>query len=100
MIELRETADGVILPVHARPKARRNHVTGEHDGRLKIAITEAPEKGRANAALTRLLADALQVNRSQVALVSGVNSRQKEFLISDVGIDKLRQQVRVLSGNR
>ena len=37
MIELRATPDGVLLPVHAQPGARRERIVGEHGGRLGIA---------------------------------------------------------------
>ena len=47
-IELTTTADGVILPVQAQPRAKRSEIVGEHNGRVKVAVTEVPEKGKAN----------------------------------------------------
>src|SRR6266704_1433728 len=63
MIDLQLTSGGVILPVHAQPGSRKNGITGIHAGRLKVAVTQAPEKGKANQALVKLLADLLDVKR-------------------------------------
>ena len=48
---LRPTPDGCTLTVRVHPGARRNAVTGFHDGALKIALTSPPVDGRANEAL-------------------------------------------------
>ena len=41
-------AEGLILPVRARPGARRSGVVGEQGGALKVAVTAPPQDGRAN----------------------------------------------------
>ena len=50
MIRLVTNSSGVVLPVKAQAGARRNAITGEHDGALKVAVSQVPEKGKANAA--------------------------------------------------
>ena len=49
------------------------------DGReeLEVRVAEAPADGAANAAVIKLLSEALHVPRSQVEIVSGVTSRHK-----------------------
>ena len=93
MIELEESANGVLLPVQAQPKARKNGLVGIHNGRLKVAVTQAPEKGKANDALVKVLASSLGLRRSQIELVSGAISSKKTFLITDVTIPELRQRI-------
>src|SRR6516225_914251 len=88
-IDLAATADGVLLPVHAQPGARRNGVTGVHDGRLKVAVTQAPDKGKANDALVKLLADLLDLKRAQISLVAGATSQHKKFLIAGFDVPTL-----------
>ncbi len=44
-------AGGVELSVLVQPRASRTKVVGEHDGRLKIALSAPPVDGEANAAL-------------------------------------------------
>jgi uncharacterized protein (TIGR00251 family) len=97
MIELQSAAEGTILPVHAQPGARKNGVTGVHAGRLKVAVTQAPEKGKANQALVKLLAELLEIKRSQIALVAGETSHHKKFLITGVARATLEQRLSNLS---
>src|SRR5258708_449217 len=97
-VELQSTAAGVILPVHARPGARKNDVTGIHAGRLKVSVTEAPEKGKANQALLKLLAALLEIRPSQITLTAGATSHQKKFLIAGLDRANLEQRLRALLG--
>ena len=96
MIDLQSTSCGILLPVHARPGARKNAVTGVHAGRLKVAVTQAPEKGKANQALVKLLAELLGVKRSQVTLSAGETSQHKKFLIVGVDLASLQQRLAIL----
>lgn len=95
MISLQETPRGVSLPVQAQPGARRNAVVGVRDGRLRVAVTQAPEKGKANEALVEVLAEVLDLKKSQIALVSGETSRQKQFLITGLSLAELSQRIAV-----
>lgn len=92
-IDLQATAGGVLLPVHAQPGARKNGVTGVHAGRLKVAVTQAPEKGKANDALVKVLADLLGLKRSQLSLVAGETSHHKKFLVAGIDIRALTEKL-------
>ena len=93
-IRVRDTAEGAILPVQAQPGAKRNGLTGVHNGRLKIAVTQAAEKGKANKELGKLLADLLHVRRGDVELCKGPTATQKEFLIRGMTAVGLQQRLR------
>ena len=81
MVTLTPHPDGVLMAVRAQPGARKNAVTGEHGGALKVAVTAPPEDGRANAALVELLRDWLGLKRSEVELATGQTNRNKQVLI-------------------
>lgn len=98
MIDLVRHADGVLLPVRAQPGARRSAVVGEHAGALKVAVTQAPEKGKANKALIQLLAKELQVSKSQIELIAGETSRQKQFLIRGAQLNQIASRLTQLLG--
>jgi uncharacterized protein YggU (UPF0235/DUF167 family) len=74
-------ARGSILPVRARPGARKDALLGAHAGALRVAVTAAPGRGKANAAIAALLAAALDCKAAQIALLSGETAREKRFLI-------------------
>ena len=81
MIEVIPHGDGCMLRVRAQPRARRSRIVGAHGGALKVAVTEPPEQGRANEAIAELLAEALDIPRSRVALVAGDTARDKRFFL-------------------
>ncbi len=93
MISLEPHSEGTILPVRAHPGARRNEIRGEHEGALKVCVTQAAEKGKANKALVALLAQELGVRKSQLELVSGETSPQKRFLVRGITPQDLSQRI-------
>ena len=73
------------------PKASRDRVVGWVGDRLKIQVTAAPERGKANDAVIDVLAAALGVARSQVRIVTGETSPLKTVEVdgSDTILSKL-----------
>jgi uncharacterized protein YggU (UPF0235/DUF167 family) len=69
------------VPVRVTPGAAREGLTVEPgpDGapRLRVRVTAPPEDGRANAAVLALLAKALRLPRSALAIERGAASRDK-----------------------
>lgn len=90
MIELTAHPRGVMLPVRAHAGARKNGIVGEHDGMLRVDVTTAPEKGKANKAIVGVLGGAFGLPKSSIELVAGETSSQKRFLIAGVDVEKLR----------
>lgn len=74
------------LRVRLQPRARRDEVVGERDGRIVIRVTAPPVEGRANAALCRLVAKAVGVPPSRVGVVRGQGTRDK--LVRVDGVDE------------
>ncbi len=70
-----------------RPRARRDHVGGcwGPDDALVVTVQQPAVDGRANDALVKLLAEALDRPRRDVTIVSGLRSRTK--LIEITGPD-------------
>lgn len=71
----------VTLRVRLTPKARFDRVRKETgpDGSVlyKIHVTAAPENGKANKAMIKLLANALGVAKSSLTITNGHTSRDK-----------------------
>lgn len=70
---------GATIAVRVTPRAARDTLTRTDDGSLRAGVTAPPEDGRANAAVTRLLARALGVAPSRLTLLRGATARDKLF---------------------
>jgi uncharacterized protein (TIGR00251 family) len=71
-----------LLSIRVIPRAKRNEVGGERDGRLLVRTTAAPVDGRANAAVCKQVAAYLGVPVRRVEIVSGHRSRDKVLRVS------------------
>jgi uncharacterized protein (TIGR00251 family) len=78
------------FPVKVQPKASRDQVVGYRDGVLQLRVTAPPDKGRANAAVVALLADALGVAKSRVRIVRGQSSRDKVLTVESLTPEDVR----------
>lgn len=79
--------DGLRISVRLTPGAGRNSIDGigeDAAGKavLKVAVTAVPEKGRANKALTGLLAKTWRVPKTKIELIAGSKDRNKVVRIS------------------
>ncbi|HHT9131442.1 MAG TPA: DUF167 domain-containing protein [Candidatus Tripitaka californicus] len=84
----------MILHVRAQPGARKDAIVGERADSLKVRITAPPEKGKANEAIVRLLAEKLGLKKSAIRVISGETSRDKRVLIRGIshsGLEALFQ---------
>lgn len=77
----------MTLHLRVTPNAGVNRIDGTElrdDGSavLRVRVTAVPDKGKANAAVTGLLAKGLAVPKSAVVLVQGETARLKTFEIA------------------
>ena len=90
LIELEEVINGVVLKVKAKPAARQNALKGVFNGALKVSVTTAPEKGKANKSIIKVLAKEFGLSPKYFSLVSGDTSSEKKFFIESVTADMLK----------
>lgn len=89
---------GTLLAVRASPGSRKQGIIGTHGDRLKVAVHAAPEKGKANQAVLDVLAEAFDLRRSQVALVSGETSQTKTVLLNGITPEEVLAKLKKLLG--
>ena len=97
MIKLRAVEGGIIVSVKVQPNASKDRVVGEHADQIKIAVTVAPEKGKANKAVIKILSKSLGVKSSDIQIVSGETSRDKKVFIKNIAEKDLYKSVSQLS---
>jgi len=92
-IDLRATNAGCVLPVKVVPGASRDRFAGVLGTSLKVATSAPPEKGKANAAVAKIIAAALNVSPKSVTIHSGPSNPRKEFLVQGLTPQTVRQRL-------
>ena len=90
------------LDLKVTPGARQAGFDGwftDADGRrrLKVKVTAAPEKGKANKAVVKMLAKALGVAPSDIEVVRGETDRNKTLQIAGPA-DELSRRIATIGG--
>ena len=88
--------DGAVLGVKVVPGASRDKIVAVLGDALKIATSAPPERGKANEAVARILAKALDIAARDVTLAGGPTRPQKEFRIAGLSTAALRGKLREL----
>jgi uncharacterized protein len=83
--------------IQLSPGARRTEIAGRHGDAWKVRVAAQPERGRANAALERLLAEALRVPPADVRLLAGHTSRTKVVEVEGLDSDEVDRRLHAAS---
>ena len=82
----RAEVGALLVRIKVQPKSRRPGLEGLRPGadgpRLRVAVAEAPEDGRANRAACAALAAALGVPASLIEVSQGAKAREKTLRVS------------------
>jgi uncharacterized protein (TIGR00251 family) len=76
-MNIRDIDGGVSFAVRVQPGASREGVIGLYGDAIKIALNAPAVDGKANEALIRYLATALNVSKASITIASGHTSRSK-----------------------
>ena len=90
---LTQTAEGVVIAVHACPRASKNAVQGLHGDAIKIRLRAPPVDGKANEALLEFLAETLDIPARDLRLVSGDTGRQKRVLARGLTVAQIQAKL-------
>ena len=72
----------ILLPIKAVPGASRDQIASMLGDRLKVRIAAPPESGKANAAICRFIAKALNTKPATVTIHSGHTNPEKMLAIT------------------
>lgn len=88
-----------MLSVRVQPRAAKDELKVEAEGRLRLRITAPPVSGKANEHLRYVLGRAFGVAKSQVTVAAGQTSRNKRIVVQGadpgkaaaLGLDRNRE---------
>jgi uncharacterized protein (TIGR00251 family) len=89
-LTIQETDESVVFTAKIVPGSNSpTRICGLLNGMLKIKVSAAPEKGKANQCLLKFLAKQLSVKKKAVSITSGKTSPVKHVQVIGVSADTL-----------
>ena len=79
------SAPSTRLRLRVSPGSGRAEIVGRHGDAWKVRVTAPPERGQANDAVLRLVAETLAVPLDAVTIVAGHGARDKIVELAGVG---------------
>lgn len=83
----------VILHVKVVPGSSRDRVAGRYADGIKVQVSAPPERGKANEAVARVLAEFFNVRPAQVELISAPSNPRKQFRINGISPLAISQRI-------
>jgi len=97
MLTIKETANGLSFSVYALPRSSKAAIVGCHDAALKVKLTAPPVSGAANKQCIQILAKALGLPKSALAITGGQTSRLKQISIQSAQGDFAPAEIKQLT---
>ena len=77
--------EGTLLNLRVSPGAKRTSIEGPYgESAIRLKVAAPPVNGKANAEVERFLAELLDVPRSDVTIIRGATSRDKQVLVRNL----------------
>ena len=90
---LQEHDGDVLVRIKAVPGASRDAIAGLMGDRLKVRVSAPPEGGKANAAICRVIAEAVGVRANRVLVEAGATSPHKTVRINGLAVSDVQQRL-------
>lgn len=91
---IQEVDGGVVFTAKIVPGSNSpTRICGLLDGMLKVKVSAAPERGKANECLLKFLAKQLGVKKNAVSIISGQTSPVKHVQVSGISADTLLKKL-------
>jgi uncharacterized protein (TIGR00251 family) len=88
-LELTPTKTGTLILIKAKANARENQINGAIAGMLKVSVSAAPEKGKANKSIVKLLSKTLSIPSSRFKIVAGDTSSLKKIVVLGISPEEV-----------
>lgn len=83
------------IKIKVQPKSSINSIIGFREDTLIIKTTSAPDKGKANNSIIKLISKKFKIPKSTISIISGQTSQLKTIFI-DADIKNILEQIKNL----
>lgn len=90
---IEQVEGGVIFDAKIVPASSRTKISGPLDGMIKIKISAAPEKGKANRCLIDFLGKHLGVKKTDITIIAGETNQVKKLRILGVSAETVKNKL-------
>ncbi|MHC4455834.1 MAG: DUF167 domain-containing protein [Planctomycetota bacterium] len=94
-LRLEKVEGGVFFSVKVLAGSSRTALSGLLDGRLKIKVGAAAEKGEANRCLVEFLAERLGVKKNAVSIIAGRTKPVKKVQVLGISVETLLEKLKL-----
>ncbi len=93
-LKIEEHNEGAVFTAKIVPGSNgQTRICGLLDEMLKVKVSAAPEKGKANQCLIKFLSKQLGVKKNAVSIISGTTSPVKHVQVSGMSADTLLKKL-------
>jgi uncharacterized protein (TIGR00251 family) len=92
-LKIQQAGNAVVFGVKVVPRSSKTAIAGVLGGMLKIKLSAAPEKGKANESRIEFFADTRGVRRTAVKIKSGHTSPVKTVEITSISTEKILRKL-------
>ncbi|MCX8026993.1 MAG: DUF167 domain-containing protein [Thermodesulfovibrionales bacterium] len=78
---IQDKTEGEMIRVKAVPNSSKKGIISQEGGVFKIGLNSPPQEGRANEELIEFLSDYLNIRKTNISIIKGINSRDKTILV-------------------
>jgi len=94
-LSIEENETGVVLSVKVVPGSSKTAISGVLGRKLKVKVSAAPERGKANRELISFLSKILGVKKNCIEVISGHNKPHKRLRIFGISAEELIKKVKI-----
>lgn len=88
-INITQRESGCLIDIKVIPKSSKNIIDSIVDGRLLIRVCVAPENGKANEMVLKLVSKFFKIKKSDSSIFLGHKSQLKTVYINNITASKL-----------
>lgn len=79
--KIQDKTDSEMIRVKAVPNCSKKGIISQEGGIFKIGLNSPPQEGRANEELIEFLSNYLNIKKSNISIIKGLNSKDKTILV-------------------